>query len=197
MSSTHHLILASNSPRRQELLRQAGFKFEVFVKDFEEDFPESIGAIEVAEFLATQKNKQYRPYLNNEVIITADTTVVCEDQVLNKSQNKQDAMTMLSLLSDKIHTVVSGVCISSPDKFISFSDRTEVQFGHLSSEEIEYYIDQYHPFDKAGSYGIQEWIGLTKIESIKGSYFTVMGLPTHRVYMELMNQFGIKPQSFS
>ncbi|MFY0606850.1 MAG: septum formation protein Maf [Cyclobacteriaceae bacterium] len=191
MNSTQPLILASNSPRRQELLKQAGFLFDVVVKDFDEDFPASLNAREVAEYLAVQKNRFYRLFLENEIIITADTTVICDEQVLNKPENVDQAKTMLRLLSNNSHQVVSGVCISSPDQEVHFSDTTEVRFAKLTDEEIDFYISRFKPYDKAGSYGIQEWIGLARIESIVGSYFTVMGLPTHRVYEELTQRFGL------
>ncbi|MEQ8470994.1 MAG: Maf family protein [Marinoscillum sp.] len=189
MNSRHHLILASNSPRRQQLLRDAGFEFEVFTQDFDEHFPTNLEALEVAEYLGIQKNKHYRKLKPDALIITADTTVICDHLVLNKPADKAEAIKMLSLLSASIHQVVSGVCISSPEKTISFSDITEVTFDAISKAEMEYYIDQYQPFDKAGAYGIQEWIGMTKISAIKGSYFTVMGLPVHKVYQILNSEF--------
>jgi len=178
MNSTPHLILASNSPRRQQLLRDCGFEFEVFVRDFDETFPEEMPAHEVAEFLAVEKNKHYRPLKPDAIIITADTTVVLENEVLNKPGDEAHAYEMLSKLSGKTHQVISGVCISSPDHLSSFSDITSVTFRPMSDEDIWYYIKNFKPFDKAGSYGIQEWIGMTQIESINGSYFNVMGLPT-------------------
>jgi septum formation protein len=192
MSSTPLLILASNSPRRQELLKLSGFEFEVFVRDFPEDFPDDMDVYQVAEFLAEQKNKHYRLLRPEALILTADTTVIANQQVINKPKDFNDAVEMLGILSGNTHQVVSGVCISSPDKKISFSETTEVTFAELSKGDIENYINQYKPFDKAGSYGIQESIGLTHIESIKGSFYNVMGLPTHKVYKILANEFGVK-----
>lgn len=191
MNSTHHLILASNSPRRQQILRDAGFEFEVFTRDFDESFPDDLPALKVAEYLAVKKNQHYRPLKPDALIITADTTVVCGQQVLNKPADKAEAMSMLSVLSDTTHQVVSGVCISSGDHEVAFSDITEVTFDEIAQEEMEYYIDHFQPFDKAGAYGIQEWIGMTKISSITGSYFTVMGLPIHKVYQVLKGDFGM------
>lgn len=189
MSFTHPLILASNSPRRQELLKQAGFSFDVFVRDFDESYPEELPAEQVAEFLAVKKNKNYRELLSEQVVITADTTVVLGHLVLNKPADHAEAFSMLKSLSDRTHRVICGVCISSPKKQVAFTEITEVTFGHISDEEINFYIEEYQPFDKAGAYGIQEWIGQTKVVSIKGSYFNVMGLPTHRVYEVLKSEF--------
>ncbi|RED94397.1 septum formation protein [Marinoscillum furvescens DSM 4134] len=180
------MILASNSPRRQQLLREAGFEFEVFVRDFPEDFPGELPADEVAQYLAVQKNENYRPLLPDALILTADTTVILGDRVMNKPANADEAREMLTSLSNKTHEVICGVCISSASREISFSDRTEVTFGSLSPAEIDHYITTFQPFDKAGAYGIQEWIGMTKIIRITGSYYNVMGLPTHKVYEALM-----------
>lgn len=193
MNSTPRLILASNSPRRQELLRNAGFRFEVFTRDFEENFPDTLAPAEVAEYLAKQKNENYRKLLGNETVITSDTTVVLDESVLNKPLNRQNAFVMLKSLSAKTHLVISGVCISSPEKVISFSDTTEVTFFPLSDDEINYYIDNYKPFDKAGAYGIQEWIGLTKVKELKGSFYNVMGLPVSEVYRVLKEEFDLHP----
>ncbi|MBR08113.1 MAG: septum formation protein Maf [Rickettsiales bacterium] len=192
MNSTHHLILASNSPRRQQLLKDLGFEFEVFTRDFDESFPQDLPSIVVAEFLAIKKNHNYRELRPYDLIITSDTTVICDDQVLNKASSKEEAKEMLNLLSGRTHQVVSGVCISSSDKEVCFSDITEVTFESISDNEMDYYIDHFKPFDKAGAYGIQEWIGMAKISSINGSYFTVMGLPTHLVYKCLVEDFGIQ-----
>lgn len=193
MNSTPRLILASNSPRRQELLRNAGFRFEVFTRDFDEKFPDTLAPAEVAEYLAKQKNENYRKLLENETVITADTTVVLDERVLNKPLNRKNAFAMLKSLSAKTHLVVSGVCISSPEKVISFSDITEVSFFPLTADEINYYIDNYKPFDKAGAYGIQEWIGLTKVKELKGSFYNVMGLPVSMVYRALKDEFDLHP----
>ncbi|MFY0653246.1 MAG: septum formation protein Maf [Cyclobacteriaceae bacterium] len=188
-----NLILASNSPRRQELLKQAGYQFEVFTKDFDEPSNDELSAIDLARFLAEYKNDRYRELLNSEVIITSDTVVVSESIALGKPKDRIEAINMISKLMGKYHQVSSGVCISSKDKRVSFDDVTLVSFKVLSEKEIEYYVDAFMPFDKAGAYGIQEWIGMIGIDKIKGSFYTVMGLPVHKVYDCLKNEFGIKP----
>ncbi|MFY0598688.1 MAG: septum formation protein Maf [Cyclobacteriaceae bacterium] len=193
MNSIHHLILASNSPRRKELMLQAGYEFQVVTYDFEEVLPENILAQEAAAYLAEEKNKFYRSKLENQTIITSDTTVIYNDEVYNKPTDKADASRMLQTLSGKTHEVISGVCISNLQKNISFSVTTKVVFSEMINEEIDYYIEKFKPFDKAGAYGIQEWIGLTKIESIEGSYFNVVGLPIQEVYEVLRKEFGISP----
>ena len=193
-NSLHHLILASNSPRRQELLRSAGFSFEVFIREFDEQFPASLEAARVAEFLARQKNMFYRSLLPEPVIITADTTVVLEHEVLNKPNDREHAFEMLRSLSDKTHLVISGVCISSARHTVSFSETTEVVFHPISADELDYYVSNYRPYDKAGAYGIQEWIGLTKVKELRGSFYNVMGLPVNQIYHLLRSEFGITPQ---
>lgn len=193
MNSMHNLILASNSPRRQELLKQAGYHFQVVVYDFEEHIPSEIQSEHAAQYLAEEKNKFYRSKLENQVIITADTTVVVEDQVLNKAADKSEARNMLRTLSGKTHQVISGVCISNLKKSISISESTEVTFDTITEREANFYIDKFQPFDKAGAYGIQEWIGMTQIDHISGSYFNVVGLPIKKLYDKLKTEFGISP----
>lgn len=185
------IILASNSPRRQELLRKLGVMFTVRVKETDEYFPADMPAEEVAQYLAEQKANTFREELQHEVIITADTTVVLEDDVLNKPADAAEAYEMLKRLSGKAHKVITGVCLLSkhegqPIK-TSFSDTTSVYFSQLTDDEINYYISNYKPFDKAGSYGIQEWIGMIGIEKIEGSYYNVMGLPVEKLYKHLKN----------
>ena len=184
------LILASNSPRRKQLLQEAGFDFEVKTIPFEEHFPSELSADKVAEYLAIEKSKAHRDVFPNATIITADTVVVFMDTALGKPKDKKEAFKTLKLLSGKIHQVYSGVCISNEKKSISFSCATEVKFKELTEDEISQYIDQYQPFDKAGSYGIQEWIGLIGIEWINGSYFNVVGLPVHEVHTVLKRDFN-------
>lgn len=193
MNSIHHLILASNSPRRQELLKQAGYKFQVVTYEFDEVIPREMEATATAEYLALEKNKFYRSKLENQIIITADTTVVMDGKVFNKPKNTTEAQKMIHSFSGKTHEVISGVCISSLKKTIAFSDSTKVTFDDISKKESAFYIEQFNPMDKAGAYGIQEWIGLCKIQSITGSYFNVVGLPVHRLYQVLKNDFGISP----
>lgn len=183
---SHKLILASNSPRRQQLMREAGFRFSVRVLAVEENFPESMPVAEVAEYLARKKGQAHQSAMAlDEIVITADTTVILEDQVLNKPADEAEARQMLRKLSGAEHQVVTGVCLSLPDLQESFSDVTRVNFRRLEASEIDYYINHYQPFDKAGAYAIQEWIGMVGIERIEGSYYNVVGLPLEKLYTRL------------
>ena len=179
------LILASKSPRRQELLRQAGFSFQVQSKETDESFSADMPAEKVARYLAEKKAAAFKEELNNEILLTADTTVLIDGQVLNKPANREEAQSMLRKLSGRSHQVVSGACLLHKEEVSSFDDVTEVFFREISEQEIAYYIDSYQPYDKAGAYGIQEWIGLVAVEKIIGSFYTVMGLPVHEVYRHL------------
>ena len=192
MKHFNKLILASKSPRRKQLLTDAGFKFEVKTIDFDEVFPNGLNVEKVAEFLAVEKNKAHRLALNRGTIITADTVVIFSDQILGKPKNEREAAQVLKLLSGKIHQVVTGVCISDENKQVSFSNMTEVKFRDLTTGEITHYINQAPPLDKAGSYGIQDWIGLIGVEWIKGSFYNVVGLPVDEVYNKLKDQFGLQ-----
>lgn len=185
----YNIILASGSPRRKELLAGLGINFETKVlKGIDESYPNNIPAKEVAEYISKQKAAAYKNILNDkDMIITADTVVINGKEILGKPHNKQQALEMLENLSNKTHSVVTGVTILTKEKSISFSTETKVDFAKLSGEEINYYIDNYKPFDKAGAYGIQEWIGYVAVKSISGSYFNVMGLPIQRLYQELKN----------
>lgn len=181
-------ILGSQSPRRKELLAGIGIEFEVRVKDTEEVYPETLPAEQVPEFLATLKAQALIPGLReNEAIICADTVVILDGKILGKPIDREDAENMLAELSGKTHTVITGVFIGSTNKFRSFSDKTEVTFEQLTREEISYYIDRYKPFDKAGSYGVQEWIGYVAVKHMDGTYTNVMGLPTHKLYREIQD----------
>ncbi len=192
MSSTPALILASNSPRRKELLKAAGFQFSIKVESVEEDFPEALDPEKVAEYLAVLKNDANRKgWGENEIILTADTTVVVDKEVLNKPSDAAEAREMLNKLSGRSHQVYTGVCISSSTKKISFTTSTTIEVDPLSVEEIEFYIDKFQPYDKAGAYGIQEWFGLSKISRIDGSYSNVVGLPVREVYSTLTQEFGL------
>ncbi|MEL6535263.1 MAG: Maf family protein [Bacteroidota bacterium] len=183
-----HLILASKSPRRQQLLAELGVEFSVRVLDVPEDYPEDLPKGEIARYLAERKARAHQPQLAaNEVIITSDTTVILDNQLLEKAADAQEARAMLETLSGRTHQVTTGVCLASSDRLESFDDTTEVTFKTLAAEEIDYYIRTCQPFDKAGAYGIQEWIGMIGVEKMVGSYFTVMGLPTHRVFTALHN----------
>ena len=180
------LILASKSPRRQELLKGLDVSFEIRTKDVEEIYDPRMDKEKVPVFLAELKAEAFQDEMKeDEIILTSDTIVIHDDKILEKPKNREQAIEMVSRLSDSRHTVITGVCIWSKNKKVLFSDHTKVEFESLSAEEIEYYIDRYQPYDKAGSYGVQEWIGYVGIKKLEGSYFNVMGLPLHRVYQEL------------
>ncbi len=185
MNLLHPLILASNSPRRQQLLTEAGFTFDVYTEHIDENYPSSIPTSEIAVYLARKKNDVYRNKFSDTIILTADTTVVLDNSLLEKPQDASQAFEMLSRLSGRQHEVITGVSISCQDRIDSFSVVTSVTFKSLTEEEINYYISNYKPFDKAGSYGIQEWIGMIGITKIDGSYFNVVGLPIQEVYSHL------------
>lgn len=189
MKHFNNLILASKSPRRKQLLEQVGFTFDVKTIEFDEVFPEDLETSKVAEYLAIEKNKAHREAFKSGTIITADTVVIFTDKILGKPTDEDEAHKVLKLLSGKIHQVMSGVCISNEEKLISFSNLTEVKFHELTDEEINHYVKTASPMDKAGSYGIQEWIGLIGVEWIKGSYFNVVGLPIDQVYKSLITEF--------
>lgn len=183
----YRIILASNSPRRQELLRGLGVDFEVkTLPDVCEDYPSTLSVYDVAKFIAKEKAEAYTScLLKNDLIITADTVVISDGKVLGKPKNGAEAYCMIKQLSGKQHEVVTGVCVQTKDKTILFDTLTEVLFAELSDDEINYYIDKYSPYDKAGAYGVQEWIGYVGVEAIKGSYFNVMGLPVQKLYQVL------------
>lgn len=183
---TYNIILGSASPRRRRLLKQMGISFNTIICHHEESIPEHIASKEIAKFLAKQKASYLHKELkSNDILITADTIVRCNKLVLNKPKNKQEAYTMLQQLSGRKHSVITGICLSTIDKSHSFSVTTEVYFKVLSEGEINYYISKHHPFDKAGSYGIQEWIGQIGVHKINGSYSNVVGLPTAELYQKL------------
>lgn len=187
--TSYEFVLASKSPRRQELLKDLGIKFTVDVREVEEIFPTGIHNEEVAKYLAELKasgftSDELHP---NKIIITADTIVVCDNQILGKPSDRMEAIAMLRLLSGKEHQVITGVCLKSSEKTNVFATSTKVFFKNLSEKEIEYYVDNYQPFDKAGAYGIQEWIGFAAITKIEGSYFNVVGLPLHSLYEAITN----------
>lgn len=185
----YRVILASNSPRRHELLKGLGISFEVkTLKDIDESFPEDLDADDVAQFIAQRKANAYEDIIApDELIITADTVVVVGDKVLGKPQSREHAIYMLHSLSGKVHHVVTGVCLLTNHGRKVFDSITSVQFANLTEDEIIYYVDNFAPFDKAGAYGVQEWIGYIGVEKIEGSYFNVMGLPIQKLYRELKN----------
>lgn len=176
------LLLASQSPRRKELLFSLGFEFEVVKIDCEEILPEHIKIEEAASYLSQLKADTFRTLAGDEILLTADTVVAINDQILGKPAHEDDARNMLRCLSGKIHQVYTGITIKTSDKTITETDVAEVTFDEITDDEIEYYIRNYKPFDKAGSYGIQEWLGMAKIKNLNGSFYTIMGLPTHLVY---------------
>lgn len=190
------LILASNSPRRKELLAGLGIPFEVrVIEGIDETYPHDISLEKTAEFIATKKANAYQA-APNEIIITADTVVVVDNEILGKPADGEEACEMLRKLSGKSHHVITGVCLKGYDKQSVFSVDTEVTFKSLSEEEVAYYVNHYHPLDKAGAYGIQEWIGYIGVTSLHGSYFNVVGFPVQRIYDELCHSFGFDITSF-
>lgn len=184
---TYKIILASNSPRRKELLRGLDVEFTVkVVPGIDESYPDTLPTAEIAQFIASKKADAYRKVIaTDELVITADTIVICDDHVLGKPCDAEDARTMLRMLSGRTHQVVTGVCLTTKTAQRQFSVSTDVTFDNLSDDEIEHYITHYKPFDKAGAYGIQEWIGYIGVTRLEGSYFNVMGFPVQRVYREL------------
>ena len=182
-----HLILASGSPRRQHFLKELNLEFEIRLKEIDEHYPNHLKGEEITDYLAKLKAFPFKDELKeNDILVTADTIVWLNNIAIGKPKNTEDAENMLKTLSGKMHKVISSVCITSAEKQIVFNDVTEVTFKVLSKEEIQFYIKKYQPFDKAGSYGIQEWIGYIGIEKITGSYFNVMGFPVHKFYQQLL-----------
>ncbi|WP_028523645.1 Maf family protein [Runella limosa] len=184
------LVLASNSPRRQQLLRELGFEFTVEVRPTDELFPADMPASEVAGYLAQHKAEQFAHDLGGKLVLCADTVVVVDNQILNKPADALEARAMLEKLSGRSHQVITGVCLLSAEGYQTISDVAEVTFKPLTETEIEYYITHYRPFDKAGAYGVQEWIGMIGIPRIEGSFYTIMGLPLHKIY-ELLRPFMV------
>ncbi|MEI7503499.1 MAG: Maf-like protein [Paludibacter sp.] len=182
----YRIILGSQSPRREELLNGLNIPFETAVIDVEETYPREIVGVDIPMYLAEKKANAYENKLDeNTMLITADTIVWLEGRVYNKPKDKADATAMLKNLSGKTHQVITGVCISTKNKRKTFHVISEVRFARLTNQEIEFYLDNYQPYDKAGAYGVQEWIGYIGVEYIEGSYFNVMGLPIQRLYTEL------------
>ena len=182
----YEIILASRSPRRQQLLQELGLKFEVVAREYSETYPEGLGGEEIARYVAHEKAASFKNEISyNEIVIAADTIVWCNNRVLGKPVNRNDAARILKEISGNTHEVITGVSLLSQSKQFTFSDSTKVTFDSLSDEEIYYYIERYRPFDKAGAYGIQEWIGIVACSHIDGSYFNVVGLPVQKLYKEL------------
>lgn len=180
----YHIILASKSPRRKELLAQLDLPFTIkVIEGIKEEYPQSLPLEEIAPYLSVLKAEAYRETLKpDELLITADTVVLCDGRLLGKPTDKEDAKRILKFLSGKPHTVVTGLTVCNSERIETIAVNTTVVFGHLTDEEIEYYIEKYQPLDKAGAYGIQEWIGGVAVERIDGSFYNVMGLPIHQLY---------------
>ncbi len=183
----YNIILASKSPRRQELLRGMGVKFTILTKETPENFPAEMPLDKVPQFLSQQKSKAFdeSELPENYLIITSDTVVIAENEILGKPKDRDDALRMLSLLSGKTHHVVTGVTVRSAKRSQTFGVKSKVTFAALDADEMVYYVDNYRPYDKAGAYGIQEWIGYIGISGLNGSFYNVMGMPTQRLYQVL------------
>jgi septum formation protein len=185
--NNYKIILASRSPRRQHLLQELGLKFEVVIKDYPETYPEGLDGKSIAEYISQQKVQSFIGYLSeNEIVITADTIVWCNNKVLGKPVDFNDAINILTEISGNTHEVITAVSLGSISKQTTFSVTTKVTFDTISEDEIRYYINNFKPYDKAGAYGIQEWIGLIACSRIDGSYFNVVGLPVHQLFKELI-----------
>lgn len=183
----YKILLASASPRRQELLSNMGFDLRIVkLPDGDENYPNNLYREDIAVYLAKKKATSYNILQENEILITADTIVWMDSKVLGKPENYSDAFQMLKFLSGKKHYVITGVCLKSINKTVVFNAETMVKFADLTDEEIRFYIENFKPYDKAGAYGIQEWIGKVGIEFIEGSYYNVVGLPVQRLYRELV-----------
>lgn len=187
----YNIILASKSPRRNELLKMLDIPFTVFTKDgIDESYPSDLPAMEVAEYISLKKGKEYSSGIKgNDLVITADTVVILNDKIFGKPKDEQEAVEMLMTLQGHTHTVATGVCIATKERIKSFSAYTGVSFSNISEEEARWYVEKYRPLDKAGAYGIQEWIGAAAIAGIDGSYYNVMGLPVHQLYKTLKSDF--------
>ena len=185
--SQYKIVLGSNSPRRRELLAGLDIEFEVqTIPGIDESFPKTLRPDEVPVYIARKKAEAYIPSMSaDELLITADTIVWTFGEILGKPKDREDAISMLRKLSGRVHEVITGVCITTKEKTVSFFASSAVCFASLNNNEIAYYVDKYRPFDKAGSYGIQEWIGYVGVEAINGSFYNVMGLPVQRLYQEL------------
>ena len=184
------IVLGSKSPRRQELLKSMGFNIEIRTKEIEENFPEEMDVLEVAEYLAKLKSEPLKDSLSkSELLITSDTVVLRDNEILGKPFDRKEAIEMITSLSDKEHQVITGVCLTTHDRQITFSNSTTVQFDDLELVEIEYYVDNFKPYDKAGAYGIQEWLGYVGIKKIEGCYYNVMGLPMNALYQKIKKEF--------
>jgi septum formation protein len=187
LNGNYRIVLASQSPRRRQLLEQAGLPFVVRAREVDESYPDDMPAHEVPVYLAQKKAAAMHEFLEHpdDILLTADSVVILDGTIYGKPTDADDARNILSQLSGRTHQVITGVCLTTAETTIAFGDLTLVTFATISAEEIEHYIHQYQPYDKAGAYAIQEWIGLCKIEKIEGTYANVMGLPVQRVWKAL------------
>ena len=189
-----NLLLASNSPRRKELLTQLGYQFDIVKIDVDESYPSDLKPHEIAEYVSAKKAKAF-DVNENELLLTSDTIVALDQKILLKPKDENEAFEMIKSLSGKVHQVYTAFTLKTVDSEISKTSKTDVEFSEISDEEIKFYIKTYKPFDKAGSYGIQEWLGMAKIKNIFGSFYSVMGLPVDLVYEEL-KKLGCFPKNF-
>lgn len=181
-----HIILASKSPRRQQLFKELGLDFSIQTKDIDESYPTNLKASEITDFIAKKKAQAFENELQeNDILVTSDTIVWHNGEALEKPRDRAHAIEMMESYSNTSHDVITSVCLTSKEKTVVFHDITQVYFKPLSKEEIEFYVDNYNPYDKAGAYGIQEWIGFIGVTKLVGSYFNVMGFPVHKFYEEL------------
>jgi septum formation protein len=186
MNNKIKIILASKSPRRQELLRLMDIDFRIVLKEVDESYPDNLTPEEIAVYIAEKKARAFDESVDDEIVLTADTIVSIDEHILGKPETKEHAIEMLQLLSGRVHRVITGVCLLHKHKYNLFHDISEVFFRKLTAQEISFYVDKYQPLDKAGAYGIQEWIGLIGIDRINGSYTNVVGLPTEKLYQQLL-----------
>ena len=184
--SNYNLILASGSPRRQHLFKELDIPFTIDIREVEEVYPKHLKGAQITDYLADLKSKSFKNLQANDLLITSDTIVWFEEKAIGKPKNKKDAFDILKKMSGKEHDVFTSVSIKGKSIQKIFNDKTMVLFEEFTNEEINYYLDKYSPYDKAGSYGIQDWIGLIGVKKITGSYFNVMGLPVHKLYKELL-----------
>ena len=189
-----NLLLASNSPRRKELLTQLGYQFDIVMIVVDESYPSDLKPHEIAEYVSAKKAKAF-DVNENEILLTSDTIVALDQKILLKPKDENEAFEMIKSLSGKVHQVYTAFTLKTVDSEISKTSKTDVEFSEISDEEIKFYIKTYKPFDKAGSYGIQEWLGMAKVKNISGSFYSVMGLPVDLVYEEL-KKLGCFPKNF-
>jgi septum formation protein len=182
----YSIILASGSPRRQQFLKDLGIDFTIKLREVEEIYPSTLKGVEITDYLAELKSSSFDNLKKNEILITSDTIVWLENKAIGKPKDRKDAINILKSISGKKHEVMTSICLKTIDSIKIVNDITQVYFKILTQEEIEYYLDTFEPYDKAGAYGIQDWIGYIGVEKIEGSFFNVMGLPVHKLYTELL-----------